>query len=119
MYIKVQVHHYCNLLFIYSGPYVVIMMHLYFDIHLLYCVCQRVRSRDWHLSTETSILCELGRYRWYQSSVLTVGRDPRKWGRKAIEIKILLYPTLSCTYLPSLSRIHTCSNLALPPFDFR
>src|ERR1041385_6910898 len=38
------------------------MMHLYFDIHLLYCVCQRVRSRDWHLSTETSILCELGRY---------------------------------------------------------
>src|ERR1041385_2605438 len=91
------------------------MMHLYFDIHLLYCVCQRVRSRDWHLSTETSIRCELGRYRWYQSSVLTVGRDPRKWSRKAIEIKILLYPTLSCTHLPSLSRIHTCSNLALPP----
>src|ERR1041385_6564901 len=46
----------------YSGSYVVIMMHLYFDIHLLYCVCQRVRSRDWHLSTETSIRCELGRY---------------------------------------------------------
>src|ERR1041385_1347574 len=102
----------------YSGSYVVIMMHLYFDIHLLYCVCQRVQSRDWHVSTKTSILCELGRYRWYQSSVLTVGRDPIKWIRKAIGMKILLHITLSCTYLPSLSRIHTCSNLVFPLFDY-
>src|ERR1041385_4786307 len=48
----------------------VIMMHLYFDIHLLYCVCQRVRSRDWHLSTETPILCELGCYRFLSTLVV-------------------------------------------------
>ena len=74
--------------FIYSGSYDVINDALAI---LVYTVCaSEFDPGTSTVSTETQILRDFGRYRWYQSSVLTVGRDPRKWIIKAIGVKIIL-----------------------------